>query len=74
MNAVGQISNKNIVISEFFSTSYLACAMPDLSMLRHAFDFIEKDSKIPIQTNYFSFDNSISRIFLLGPVHKNLGQ
>ena len=46
MNAIGQTSNKNIiVISEFFSTSYLACAMPpgaipDLRMLHHVFDFI----------------------------------
>ena len=36
----------NIVILAFFSTNYLACAMPDPSMLRHAFDFIEKDWKI----------------------------
>ena len=42
MNAVGQISSKNIVISEFFSTNYLACAMPDPSMLRQSFDFIER--------------------------------
>ena len=43
INAVGQISIKNIVIAPFFSTNYLACAMPDPSMLNHAFDFIEKD-------------------------------
>ena len=44
--AVGQISSMNAVISAFFSTNYLACAMSDPSMLRHAFDFIEKDWKI----------------------------
>ena len=41
MNAVGQISSKNIV--SYLSTNYLACAMPDSGMLCHAFDFIEKD-------------------------------
>ena len=50
MNAVDQISSKNIVISAFFSTNSLACAMPDPSMLHHAFDFTEKNFE-PIQTN-----------------------
>ena len=66
MNAVGQISSMNIVISAFFSTIYLACAMPDPSMLNHAFDSLKriKDLK-PVQTNSFSFDNSMSTIFYL---------
>ena len=36
-------------------------------MLRHAFDFIEKDWKIlnQLQTNSFPFDNIMSSIFYL---------
>ena len=45
MNGVGQNSSMNIIISAFFSTNYLAGAMPDPSMLNRAFDFIEKDQR-----------------------------
>ena len=40
---MGQISGKNIVISAFFSTNYLACAMADPSMRCYILDLIEKD-------------------------------